>query len=186
MYCPNCGAKNEDGSNFCEQCGHPLSRATKREPHAVPHHPIPEQKKKAQAESMNRVATSTPLPLGEKLLVYGSRALLALSILVTSLFIISLSAYKFSVRDLTDDDYWGPDQHWVCVDVYSPLIPSAILYGHNSTITPTREVPSTIEKLKPKAEQRYLENTKAYIPCGLGAIAASLIFMLYVKKIRRR
>ena len=41
MYCANCGAKLDEGSKFCHNCGHPVQSASPAPQQAVPV-PVPE------------------------------------------------------------------------------------------------------------------------------------------------
>lgn len=170
MFCPNCGKKNDDENRFCEFCGHVL--------------------KKAQQHLTERTDSSSNVPrdkissfVGDKTLRLFSQGLLAFAILVTILFALSISTYNFKVRDLTDSNYWGPGQHWVCVTAESVLIPSAILSASGTDVVNGREVSATIEKLKPKAAEKYTKKAKDAITTGCIATAIAFAFFIYVKRL---
>ncbi len=93
-YCTNCGRDNPDGSNFCAQCGAPLSGSTKSEPAGTPDQtaaptgdttktiPVVAEDRDADALSPEDEAAVNALPSGSALLVVqrgsnaGSRFLL--------------------------------------------------------------------------------------------------------------
>lgn len=171
MFCPNCGKKNNDNSKFCMNCGSPLKmNDSPQEVHTRP---------TARRATQSRTSSSGTI------LINISKALVALSIIATALFAFSISSYDFNVRNKTDDSYWGPGQHWICVTAAPTMLPSDIFGLSATDVVYRNEVPATIERLKLKAEKRYLKQTKELTTGSCAAVVITLLFLTLVKKLSR-
>lgn len=175
MHCPNCGSENSDSSKFCEHCGTPLKQTAQQQKIKEPIH---------KPQSGGNTVSKSPTQ-GEKILKTISITLLALSVFFTLLVLLSKTFYRFDVRDVTNDAYWGGGQHWVFVGVESNVCP--IHFGGGETdIVPVEDVAQTIEQLKPTALNTYQENVDDCFPiCGI-IVLLTLGFYIYVRTISKR
>lgn len=170
MYCPKCGNENHDSNKFCEYCGAPLKRTVTRE-------------RIVQRNGIERPNQGTSK--GEKILKTISTTLVVLSVLLTISVFLSKVSYRFDIRNVTDDNYWGAGQHWIYVGVKSNVC--LINWGGKTEIVPTTEVAETIERLKPNALKTYNDViNNRYLPaCGI-MILLTLVFYIYIRTLMKR
>lgn len=132
-----------------------------------------------------RRATQSRTSSSGTILINISKVLVTLSIIATALFAFSISSYDFKVRNLTDDSYWRPGEHWICVTAAPTMLPSDIFGLSASDVVYRSEVPATIERLKLKAEKRYLKQTKELTTGSCAAVVITFLFLTLVKKLSR-
>ena len=131
----------------------------------------------ARHTNQSRVSSSGTI------LINISKVLVALSIIVAALFAFSISSYNFNVMNRTDDSYWGPEQHWICVTAAPTMLPSEIFGLSATDVVDRSEVSATIERLKLKAEKRYLKQTKELTTGSCAAVVITFFFLTLVKKL---
>ena len=92
VFCSNCGARNEDGTAFCAECGAPLQQAQNAAPNGDP---------QAQAAESNPGAApaSIPTPDGKRVKKFGSKLPLIIGIAVAAVVIIVLALVLFTGRN---------------------------------------------------------------------------------------
>lgn len=184
MYCPKCGKKNNDENNYCEYCGNPLRKNSEQHTSSMQIH-TENTTYRRQSSASSPTPGASPSP-GNKILLNVSRGLVGISLLVTLLFALSVSSYSFHTRNLTDDNYWEPGEHWVSVTASSAFIPSSILQGTASDVVDESEVAAAIEVLKPRAAERYTRKAKEGVMGSAVAVAVTFLFFLYVKRLCRK